>query len=388
MKLLIVPSWYPTNIHPESGTFFRDRAKILQQCGFSITIATHILHSTKDILKFKQNDNDINPEVDDGVVVYKTESINPFPKMPNKTFNHYKKLILSLVKNVINISKPEFVFINSSLYGGAALAKYLHSEMIPFMVSEHLKEFILKNQFSLFQKECINECYNYSSKIITTSKVLKNEIINNFNINSKRVLLIPNPADTKYFLPKRSKTGDSFTFISVALLRPEKRLDILIKAFAILSKHIPNIVLTVIGDGPEKNKLKLLSHKLGVNNRINFIGYQNKIAVSDILRDHDALVLSSDVETFGVVIVEAMSVGLPVIATKCGGPESIVVAETGVLVDSNDKNKLSVAMKNMIEDYNNYDSNTIRQIAINIYGDKAYGDNIMNAIDSVLSAKD
>ena len=388
MKLLIVPSWYPTNIHPESGTFFRDRAKILQQCGFSITIATHILHSTKDILKFKQNDNNINPEVDDGVVVYKTESINPFPKMPNKTFNHYKKLILSLVKNVINISKPEFVFINSSLYGGAALAKYLHSEMIPFMVSEHLKEFILKNQFSLFQKECINECYNYSSKIITTSKVLKNEIINNFNINSKRVLLIPNPADTKYFLPKRSKTGDTFTFISVALLRPEKRLDILIKAFAILSKHIPNIVLTVIGDGPEKNKLKLLSHKLGVNNRINFIGYQNKIAVSDILRDHDALVLSSDVETFGVVIVEAMSVGLPVIATKCGGPESIVVAETGVLVDSNDKNKLSVAMKNMIEDYNNYDSNTIRQIAINIYGDKAYGDNIMNAIDSVLSAKD
>ena len=388
MKLLIVPSWYPTNIHPESGTFFRDRAKILQQCGFSITIATHILHSTKDILKFKQNDNDINPEVDDGVVVYKTESINPFPKMPNKTFNHYKKLILSLVKNVINISKPEFVFINSSLYGGAALAKYLHSEMIPFMVSEHLKEFILKNQFSLFQKECINECYNYSSKIITTSKVLKNEIINNFNINSKRVLLIPNPADTKYFLPKRSKTGDAFTFISVALLRPEKRLDILIKAFAILSKHIPNIVLTVIGDGPEKNKLKLLSHKLGVNNRINFIGYQNKIAVSDILRDHDALVLSSEVETFGVVIVEAMSVGLPVIATKCGGPESIVVAETGVLVDSNDKNKLSVAMKNMIEDYNNYDSNTIRQIAINIYGDKAYGDNIMNAIDSVLSAKD
>jgi len=388
MKLLIVPSWYPTNIHPESGTFFRDRAKILQQCGFSITIATHILHSTKDILKFKQNDNDINPEVDDGVVVYKTESINPFPKMPNKTFNHYKKLILSLVKNVINISKPEFVFINSSLYGGAALAKYLHSEMIPFMVSEHLKEFILKNQFSLFQKECINECYNYSSKIITTSKVLKNEIINNFNINSKRVLLIPNPADTKYFLPKRSKTGDTFTFISVALLRPEKRLDILIKAFAILSKHIPNIVLTVIGDGPEKNKLKLLSHKLGVNNRINFIGYQNKIAVSDILRDHDALVLSSDVETFGVVIVEAMSVGLPVIATKCGGPESIVVAETGVLVDSNDKNKLSVAMKNMIEDYNNYDSNTIRQIAINIYGDKAYRDNIMNAIDSVLSAKD
>ncbi len=66
MKLLIVPSWYPTNIHPESGTFFRDRAKILQRRGFSITIATHILHSTRDILKFKQNVNNTYPRVDDG----------------------------------------------------------------------------------------------------------------------------------------------------------------------------------------------------------------------------------------------------------------------------------------------------------------------------------
>jgi len=388
MKLLIVPSWYPTNIHPESGTFFRDRAKILQRYGFSITIATHILHSTRDILKFKQNVNNAYPKVDDGIVIYKTESINPFPKMPRKAFNNYKKLILTLVKNVINKSKPEFVFINSSLYGGAALAKYLHDKMIPFMVSEHLKEFIIKDQFSLFQKECIDECYNYTSKIITTSKVLKNNIINNFNVDSKKVLLIPNPADTEYFLPKRSKMGDTFTFISVALLRSEKRLDILIKAFAILSKQIPNIVLTIIGDGPEKDKLKLLSHKLGVNNRINFIGYQKKIAISDILRNHDALVLSSDVETFGVVIVEAMSVGLPVIATKCGGPESIVLAETGILVESNDKNKLSVAMKHMIENYDNYDSKAIRKIAIKTYGDKAYGDNIVNAIGSVLSAKD
>jgi len=388
MKLLIVPSWYPTNIHPESGTFFRDRAKILQRCGFSITIATHILHSTRDILKFKQNVNNAYPKVEDGVVIYKTESINPFPKMPRKTFNNYKKLILTLIKNVINKSKPEFVFINSSLYGGAALAKYLHDKMIPFMVSEHLKEFIIKDQFSLFQKECIDECYNYTSKIITTSKVLKNNIINNFNADSKKVLLIPNPADTEYFLPKRSKIGDTFTFISVALLRSEKRLDILIKAFAILSKQIPNIVLTIIGDGPEKDKLKLLTHKLGVNNRINFIGYQKKTAIADILRNNDALVLSSDVETFGVVIVEAMSVGLPVIATKCGGPESIVLSETGILVESNDKNKLSGAMKYMVENYDNYDSKAIRQIAIKTYGDKAYGDNIMNAIGSVLSAKD
>jgi len=201
-------------------------------------------------------------------------------------------------------------------------------------------------------------------------------------------VLIPNPADTEYFLPKRRKLDGPFTFISIALLRPEKRLDLLIKAFSMLSKQIPNIVLTIIGDGPEKDKLKLLSYELEVNNRINFIGYQKKIAVADILRDHDALVLSSQVETFGVVLVEAMSVGLPVIATKCGGPESIILPETGMLVESNDKNKLCVAMKDMVENYDNYDSKIIRKIAIKAYGDKAYGNNIKNVITSVLSAKD
>ena len=147
-------------------------------------------------------------------------------------------------------------------------------------------------------------------------------------------------------------------------------------------------MLTIIGDGPEKNKLKLLSHKLQINNRVNFIGYQRKTAVADILRDHDALVLSSEVETFGVVLVEAMSAGLPVIATKCGGPESIVLPETGILVESNNKNKLYTAMKYMIEKYDDYEPKKIREIALKTYGDKSYASNIKSAITSIISAKD
>ena len=140
-------------------------------------------------------------------------------------------------------------------------------------------------------------------------------------------------------LPKRRKLDGPFTFISIALLRPEKRLDLLIKAFSMLSKQIPNIVLTIIGDGTEKDKLKLLSYELEVNNRINFIGYQKKIAVADILRDHDALVLSSQVETFGVVLVEAMSVGLPVIASDLVGINEVASSSVDscfLVKDSND----------------------------------------------------
>jgi len=386
MKLLIIPSWYPTDIHPESGTFFKDRAMILQRCGFSITIVTHVLHSTRDILKFNSEVNNENPIKENEVLIYKTESVNLFPKIPKRAFKMYKDSILSLVKNVVEKSKPEFVFINSSLYGGAAVARYLHSNMIPFMVSEHLKEFIIDGEFSIFEKNCISECYKYASKIIATSDALKSNIIKKFNIDRKKVMVIPNPADSSYFLPKREKLDNPFTFLSIALLRSEKRLDLLIKAFAKLHKIIPNIVLTIIGDGPEKSNLQLLSQKLQINDRVNFIGYQKKAVVADVIRNHDVLVLSSDVETFGVVLVEAMTVGLPVIATKCGGPESIVLPDTGILIEPNNSTELYTAMKNIIDKYDEFDSIKIREIALKSYSDNAYGNNIREAINSVISA--
>ena len=79
-----------------------------------------------------------------------------------------------------------------------------------------------------------------------------------------------------------------------------------------------------------------------------------------------------------------MSVGLPVVATKCGGPESIVLPETGILVEKNDENKLCAAMDRIIKNYDNYESSVIRKIALKTYGDKPYANKIRNAINSVL----
>ncbi|GIS73709.1 MAG: hypothetical protein CM1200mP10_32860 [Candidatus Neomarinimicrobiota bacterium] len=69
--------------------------------------------------------------------------------------------------------------------------------------------------------------------------------------------------------------------------------------------------------------MDLLSRKLNINKRVNFTGYQKKPAVAEILSHHHVLVLSSEVETFGVVLVEAMTAGLPVIATRCGGQNQL-----------------------------------------------------------------
>ena len=388
MKLLIIPSWYPSNIHPESGTFFRERALILQRHGFNITIAAHVVHSTRDVLKFKPDPNNGMPIIDNEMIVYKTEAVNSYPKLPKQAFKSYKKSISVLVQHIIaKQGQPDLVFIHSSLFAGASLATYLHEQSIPYMISEHLKEFIIADEWTSFQKICINNCYNYASRIIATSDALKNSIQSGFDISDEKIVLIPNPADVQSFSLKIEKIEGPFTFIAIALLRQEKRLDILINAFAILIEKMPDAVLTIVGDGPEKDNLKLLSKKLDISKRVNFTGYQRKPAVAEMLRHHHVLVLSSEVETFGVALVEAMTAGLPVIATRCGGPESIISPETGVLVKPNDPVKLAKAMRKMIDCYSTYDPKKIRQIALEQYGDKAYVSRIMETISSIVQAK-
>ncbi|RTZ94639.1 MAG: hypothetical protein DSY36_03090 [Candidatus Neomarinimicrobiota bacterium] len=250
-----------------------------------------------------------------------------------------------------------------------------------------MKEFIIADGWTAFQKVCIKNSYNYASRIIATSAALKNNIQSEFNISNEKIVLIPNPADVQSFSLRTENIEGPFTFIAIALLRQEKRLDILINAFAKLIEKMPDAVLTIVGDGPEKDNLELLSRKLNISKRVNFTGYQRKPAVAEMLRHHHVLVLSSEVETFGVALVEAMTAGLPVIATRCGGPESIVSPDTGMLVKRNDPFKLAKAMQKMIDRYSTYDPNKIRHIALEQYGDKTYVTRITETISSIVQAK-
>ena len=85
MKLLIIPSWYPTKLHPVSGSFFRDRAHILKNNGIDIIIAAPIIHSLKDIIPYN-NTSRIEYFTDKGIPVYLNEIINIFPKTEKLKF--------------------------------------------------------------------------------------------------------------------------------------------------------------------------------------------------------------------------------------------------------------------------------------------------------------
>ena len=100
-----------------------------------------------------------------------------------------------------------------------------------------------------------------------------------------------------------------------------------------------------------------------ISEKVRFRGLRNRMEIAREYRNSDAFVLPSRLETFGVVYIEAMAAGLPVIATRCGGPEDFVTPETGILIDVDDGAALTAAMKRMAADRAHYDSAKIAAYA-------------------------
>nr|WP_281504606.1 glycosyltransferase [Chromohalobacter sarecensis] len=127
----------------------------------------------------------------------------------------------------------------------------------------------------------------------------------------------------------------------VGRLDVQKNQALLLSAFSLAVKSVPDIKLVILGEGEEKNNLEKLASELGVKDSVDFVAFQDN--PYPYYKAADLFVLSSDWEGFGNVIVEALACGTPVISTDCpGGPSTILAnGKYGVLVPCGDAERLS-----------------------------------------------
>jgi glycosyltransferase involved in cell wall biosynthesis len=168
--------------------------------------------------------------------------------------------------------------------------------------------------------------------------------------------------DIDYFVPK-STDNSEFIFAAAATLIPIKRFDLLIRAFAKAFRG-QAVRLLIGGEGRERNSIQSLITKLDVANQVELLGYLSHQQVLELFQKADAVVSASDVETFGVTLIEAMSCGNPVIATRSGGPEDFITDEVGLLVPCDNLDALSQAMLELYQNYDDYNAMRIREYCI------------------------
>jgi glycosyltransferase involved in cell wall biosynthesis len=164
-----------------------------------------------------------------------------------------------------------------------------------------------------------------------------------------------------------------------------KRLNLLIEAFARAFNGNPDVSLVIFGEGPERRRLERMIRDLGQEDRITLMGAQPRSVIAKKMQSCRCFVLPSHHETFGVVYIEAMASGLPIIATRCGGPEHFIHEENGLLIPVDDVQALIGAMRYMYLNFSRYDSNRISGEAKKLFSPESVGKQLMEIYKELIS---
>lgn len=360
MKVLIIPSWYPTENKPNSGIFFKEQSISLQEFGHEVTVAYPEIHSLREFFKptFKRG---LFCKFEAGIKTYRFKEYNLLRFLKIGSGIIYYLRLKHIFKRILRREGiPEIIHAHSALWGGWAAARISRKYKIPLVITEHSSSFV-RGTIQKYQIPYIKKAFRQSKKVIVVGPTLKNEL-EKF-VEPDKLEIIPNTFNKELFRPKESINEErkecKFHFFSLAFLSRNKGFDILLRAYARAFKGNKNVELIIGGDGEEKTSLEILAKDLEINEQVSFLGELSRENAAKEMQKCDVFVLASRFETFGVVLIEALACGKPIISTRCGGPEIIVNNRNGILVEVDNIEKLSEALKQLKANYTKYDKEFI-----------------------------
>lgn len=360
MHILILPSWYPKDKKDVNGCFFREQAIHLSRKVKKVGVISIHVSSFFEIFKFnnkleKYNDNGIN-----GIRYHTTNYV------PILSILEYRKK--SVIENLFNIyvkdnGIPDLIHAQCSYEAGlwARLLKKKYN--INYIITEH-SSIYGRNIVAQRNKNKILDAISNASKLITVSHALGMDINNFFN-STFNFEVVPNSLSDDSKINYKKEKNDKFKFINIAHMNKNKNQKIIIQAFSLFLKKGYNAILYIGGDGVERESLGKLVSSLNLDKNVIFLGKLSRNNVYEEINKSHCMILSSNYETFSVIALEALSQGVPVITTKCGGPEDFINKSNGILVEPNNEISLYNAMKQIYEEYDIYDLKRIQEDTIN-----------------------
>ncbi|HHV83784.1 MAG TPA: glycosyltransferase family 4 protein [Tepidanaerobacter syntrophicus] len=391
MKVLVIPSWYP----PDGGSFFVEQIQALQKIGIEdISVIYSEPLGVRKILKdgfitsLKKFSESTAPDF--GISTLRNKYFC-FPRSEFINLFLQTRSTLHLFEDYIKKNgMPDIIHVHSSLWAGWPAYLFKKRYGIPYVITEHRSRFTLtyptarqaiKPWYTLFLSKILNN----ANHLILVGKHLINGLRQYINSNVEPpISVISNGVYTEKFILKTKSVMNPFVFIAVAGLEKRKGFDILLTAFAsLVDKYKRQVHLRIVGDGPEKKNLINLCNSLNLNDNVTFLGKLSRDDVAAALRDSDAFVLATRWEAQGVCFLEALSCGLPIIATHAV-PEEICPSFVGYRVNIDSTEELQNAMQDVYENYDRFDNAKIREYAVLNFDFKVVAKRISEIYEQVL----
>ncbi|WP_343603749.1 glycosyltransferase [Roseateles sp.] len=376
MHALFIPSWYPPTPTDTYGSFFREQALALRRHGITVGVIAPALRSLSEGLRALCGDFGLREEIDEGLPTLRFHGVRAFSWHHGLNLRFWEwSGLRAFERYQRNHGKPDLLHVHATLFG-LAWARAIHRRHgIPFVVTEHSSEFAL-NPPRPHLMAYLADTLPAASRCFCVSSALSQRMSSLFPSEKigKHWEVMPNLVSARFAVTCNARRDADFTFLNVAGLNRNKGQHHLLVALAELRRHgaaVPR--LRIVGTGPEESALKELARTLELEDLVTFVGPLPREQVAHEMAHCDALVLASRYETFGVVAVEALTSGKPVVSTRSGGPEDIIIpGKDGLLIPTEDPHALAEAMSQLQREHSRFDAQDIRDRCIARFGDEAF----------------
>lgn len=372
-KILFITAWYPSAEHAVSGTFVKEHAQAV-----SLYNDVAVIHGIPRLRP--ANPLHLSDSIEKGIRTLQFRYMSP-PII----YGIFPTYFLGVYAAFNTLCKDGFIpdIIHAHVFTAGLPAERLSRRYkIPFVITEHWSIFH-RPSIRIILKIQARYIFNQARVIMPVSTALK-EAIQTLGTTS-RFEIIPNAIDDRIFYPpaRREPSGKKRVLL-VALLNPIKGVPYLLQAFSALKQEREDFFLDIVGDGPQKNAYETLTQQLGLQDVVCFHGFKTKLEVGDYMRRADFFVLPSEWENLPCVVLEAMTTGLPVVATTVGGLPEIIHEEQGVLCPPKNVPALRDAIRHMLDHSPEYSSAAIATYARNNFGYEIVGSRLNDIYTAVL----
>lgn len=389
-RILIIPSWYP----PDGGYFFKEHSEAILKKGWQVDVLVNRVVGVRKLLATgyrvlksggAQNEN--------GLRVHRSVYL----KLPGSEKMNIRRWARSTRKRyaayVLRFGTPDLILVHSATWAGYAASLIHKKYSVPYLVVEHRSFFVwstpearkmVKPYYLPFFKEAYKNC----SRLVPVSESLMAGLRALMPWIDEKVEIIPNMIREEMFQPPSSpRHAKPFVFFWAGRLEHVKGIDLLLKAISeIQTQTEAEFSVRLAGRGSLRSQLENQAESLGIGNQVAFLGRISREEIQQEMQEANCFVLPTRYEAFGAVLIEAMATGLPVIATRSGGPQFIVNDTNGILIDPEREDQLAAAMLQMIRKYRSFDPAHIRRETIRKYGEKTVMERYHRLFQKIISS--
>lgn len=373
--ILFLPEWYPNPNDKQLAVFVEKHARAAAlHHKVSLVYCGPYSSSGKMEFTYRKHDNF-------------TEYFCFYPKAANrvKAYRYFIRAhALCFKKLQEDNGTPDLVHLHMLFRNFVAYKKVYASKIPAFILTEQWSGYLsgVYKQLGFLKKRWYKKAFAESKLNTAVSEKLAKTIDKTFTTQHSTMVL-PNIAEAVKGKKIPSKTLR--VLVVADLVDKVKNISGVILAFS-LARFDQEARLTIIGDGEDREELEKMAAEIGKDNKeIVFKGRYENPAVLAAMQENDFLITNSYHETFSMVTAEALLAGMPVICTRCGGPEEFVNETNGILIAVDQYPELQAAMEKMAKTWNHYPVANLSKPVLDKFGLETVGQQIKNIYARVIN---